>query len=177
MEFLRYGINKPCGVKAGVKTIKIAKWNRGLFYEKSGNELINIQPLDFYEFNTPQINYSSTIEHDDEGEFYNISIDFQLSKITKDQSENINLISELQLIAILNDEYGNDVVFGLESGLTPNITEDTGGAKNSFNGYNVALTGEQVETPLFSQLFAPTQSNVLTISNDVLIVNHKVLQL
>lgn len=177
MEFLNGNILKPCNPKAGIKSVKLAKWKRNLFYEKSGNELTNIEELVFYEFQSPVMNYVSTLDDSDEGEFYSISIDFEVSKLTKEQSNNLNLISNLQLIAILQDEYGNDVIFGLENGLTPKISETTGGSKSSFSGYNVSLTGDQKEEPLFSQLFSSNNSNVLTIDGDVLTINDKVLQL
>lgn len=177
MEFLGGNIRKPCDVKAGIKSIKIAKWKSDLFYEKQGNELINIEELDFYKFEVPSINYNTTIDHNDEGESYNINVDFDLYKVTKENASLFNIISELQVIAVLKDEYNRDVVLGLQNGLTPNISETSGGAKTSFTGYNISLTGEQDEQPLFSSLFEPTLSSVLRINEDVLIINDKVLQI
>lgn len=177
MEFLSGNIRKPCNIKAGIRNIRLAKWSKDLFYERKGNQLINIEPLVFYTFKVPNINYNTTLEHNDEGESYRTSIEFDLYKITKENAELFNIISELQLIAILTDEYNRDIVFGLENGLTPKISETTGGAKSSFSGYNISLTGEQEEEPLFSVLFEPIQNSVLTIHEDVLIINDKVLQL
>lgn len=177
MEFLNGNILKPCNPKAGIKSVKLAEWKRDLFYEKAGNELTNIQELVFYEFQSPIMNYVSTLDNSDEGEFYSISIDFEVSQLSKEKSKDLGLISNLQLVAVLQDEYGNDVIFGLENGLTPKISETTGGSKSSFSGYNISLTGEQREEPLFSQLFSATSSSVLTIDGMVLTINEKVLQL
>ena len=153
MEFLimscdiTSGIARGCNdAKAGVKTMYLGKWSKDLVYSYSGNEL-NSLTADFYEFETNICDYNVTIGHDDAGEIYNIDVSAEFHKVTQEKASLMNDLSDFILFAILETYNGEYIYLGLENGLNPQITETSGGAKNSFNGYSLKLEGVQEQIP------------------------------
>lgn len=149
------GRNKPCDTRAGVETVYLGRWTKDIDYTYSGNTLLSLN-ADYYEFETINASYTTNLSHTDEGEAYEISVKFDLTKVDKTTSRLINKISDLNVFAILKTYNGQYIYLGLENGLNPKLSETSGGAKNSFNGYSIELSGTQTQIPPLNNIFICT---------------------
>ena len=146
---LTSGRLRACDVKAGIKRVFIGKWTKNLSYTFVGNTITSINDTPLL-FETINANYTATLSHTDEGEFYNITAKLDLPKVNKTDSATLNILSELNTYIVLENQNNQLVFLGLENGLTPKISETSGGAKSSFNGYSIELKGTQIQMPLIS---------------------------
>lgn len=177
MEFLTTGRALPClDSKAGVKSVKLGKWqpNIGTI---NNNELSLDVSLDLFEYEARDVSVNSTIQHNDEGEIYEFDITIDLTKVTKEDSKNINTLSDHVLIAFIKNEEGILRVYGIDSGLDISVSETSGGAKSSFSGYNLKLEGESEFIP-FTQSVSPSRT-VLVLGDNIILTlgNNEVLTL
>ena len=153
------GILKGCNdAKAGVETIYLGKWSKDLKYTFDGNTLLTLT-ADYYEYECIDASYTSVIERDDGGEFYQIDVKAEFTKVTKEKSSLLNDLSNMILFAILKTKNEELIYLGLENGLNPKINETTGGAKTDFNGYSLDLSGVQTEIPPLSRNYPNNPNN------------------
>ena len=153
------GILKGCNdAKAGVETIYLGKWSKDIKYTFDGNTLLTLT-ADYYEYECIDASYTSVIERDDGGEFYQIDVKAEFTKVTKEKSSLLNDLSNMILFAILKTKNEELIYLGLENGLNPKINETTGGAKTDFNGYSLDLSGVQTEIPPLSRNYPNNPNN------------------
>lgn len=153
---------KPCDTKAGIETVYLGRWTKNIDYTYSGNTLLSLN-ADYYEFETINASYTTKLSHTDEGEAYEINVKFDLPKVTKTISRLVNKLSDLNVFAILKTYNGQYIYLGLENGLNPKLSETSGGAKNSFNGYSIELSGTQTQIPPLQTVFTSIDNNLFIL--------------
>lgn len=68
-----------------------------------------------------------------------------LKKQTKESANEIHLLLKSRPIWVIQDRMGNYKVVGISDGTTGTGEVQSGGAKNSFNGYNLTFTAMETE--------------------------------
>ena len=95
---LTSGRLRACDAKAGVETVYLGKWTKDIDYSYTGNTLIGLN-ADYYEYQTTNAKYNTTLGHSDEGEAYDINISFDLPKVNKQDSATLNTLSDLNVFS------------------------------------------------------------------------------
>lgn len=76
---------------------------------------------------------------------YEQSLVLALKKQTKASANEIHLLLKARPIIVVQDRMGNYKVMGLSDGTAGTGTTESGGEKNSFNGYNLTFTAMETE--------------------------------
>lgn len=76
------------------------------------------------------------------------SVQIQLDKFETAKNNEIRVLAQKPIVAIVGDKNGTYFVYGLYNGLDLTTgTAGTGKEANSLNGYNLTFTGEELDYP------------------------------
>lgn len=76
------------------------------------------------------------------------SVQIQLDKFETAKNNEIRVLAQVPIVAIVGDKNGTFFVYGLNNGLDLTTgAAGTGKEANSLNGYNLTLTGEELDYP------------------------------
>ena len=171
------GRNIPClNSKGGNETIYLAKWSKDINYSLVDDQVSNLSGLSFFKFESLDVIAGQSLEHSDRGEIYSIDISFSLLKVDKETSATVNSLIDMFLVAVVFDNYGQGRIFGLKNGLSGSFSETSGGAKQSFSGYQIKLKGEQTEKQYYINSITQNDDLNLTglfVNSSLLYVNNK----
>lgn len=145
------GYNRKCKDSiGGVSKVWICKYQK---YSRSqivtdGNILVSFPDSFLHSFESLEIpNATETQETGEGGKFYNQSISLVFSGADKTQLE---LLNYLEYRILILDNNGVYRIYGMYNGLeSSGLTYETGGAKNSFNGFRITFTGKEDKKSLF----------------------------
>jgi len=145
------GYNRKCKDSLGglrkVWLCKYVKYSRSQIIT-NGNILVSFPDTFIYSFHSVEAsNATETQEQLEGGKFFNQSI--SLSFQGPDPYE-IELLQNIDFRILYLDNNGIYKIFGLHNGMEAGtIAYDTGGAKNSLNGFKITFTGREKEEAVF----------------------------
>lgn len=108
----------------------------------SGTVLTNIPTTYVYEFelNGSGNRFSSRFQ----GDSYNQTLNLEFKKQDLQTTIQMQSLNYMELRALILDNNGNYLVFGLDNGLTSDgLNIVSGGAKGDFSGYRLTLNGQE----------------------------------
>jgi len=152
MEIITSGYTRKCKDSlGGLDNIYLFTFNK---YSRSqivvnNNVLLSFPQTTYfnYAFNF-SANFDNKMEEDAGGKYYNESLTFSLPKIDVDY--NLRKFLKQDLRAIVRDRNGKLRLLGAYNGLEcDGIKATTGNAKNSFNGYEITLSGKEERESLY----------------------------
>ena len=128
-----------------------------------GQELVTFPLTTIYDWDSIVTNYSenTSIEGGDVAWGQNFSIQIPKTVVS---SEVYKLVSK-DYRAIYIDRLGNIRILGLFNGLEATINNETGTAKEDFNGYKVTFTGKEDNQAYFITDLAAAGFDIYTIYN------------
>ena len=114
-----------------------------------------------YKYETQNANFSETINNDENGIYFEQSLNFDLIKQDFLTTKELDAIRDLELRYVVEFNNGLYRVGGLYNGSNiENFSIDSGGAKSSFNGYKVSIKSrEEYAAPFIDNLTVITGSN------------------
>jgi len=150
MEIISGYQNKCKDRNAGIKKIWLLKFQP---YTRSqiiteGNKLVGFPETFIFEFHSLQNpNANQTMQENEGGKYYNQNISLFFSG---SNASEIEMLQKINTRMLTLDNNGIYRVYGLYNGLQGGtITYETGGAKNSFNGFKIDLTGMEENESYF----------------------------
>ena len=119
-----------------------------------GGALTSFPTTTIYKFEIQDGSFNETINNDDEGIYYEQSLNFTLIKQDLTTTTLINTLKDLDLRFIVEFNDGSFRIGGLYNGTQISTVEiNSGGSKGSFNGYNIsANTRESYSASWISDL-------------------------
>lgn len=139
------GRNRACkNSVSGYDTIYLFPWIK---YSRSkiivdGSKLITFPTTTIHAFSVYNATFTEPQTEDNGGKFYTQDITFGLPKIELNP-EFLKLLNN-DYRAIVKDRNGLHRIVGLYNGLISELNQTTGDTKNSFNGYNIQMTGVEI---------------------------------
>lgn len=173
------GRRTPCKNVGGIKKLYFLEFNP-LYYQSVvfTNNVItdfdpSLLPLQYYEYDFRfGIGINETPNTTEGGsEYYDININFSLKKQDNDTQEEIIKLINKRIHVIAEDFNSSYKFIGLQNGLKADATVTTGQDKGELTGYNVTLTGLEMNQSYFidESLLAPSNNPFFLDSNGVTI--------
>lgn len=139
---------EPCrnnvgGIKA-LYVFNYVKYNYSQIKGKRGKEVTEFPTSQIFKYETTEAQFSESVTNDDEGVKYDQSINFKLLKQDLETSLLLKQLEKVDLRCVVEYNNGKLRVAGLWNGLRVSTnSNDSGGGKNSFNGYSITLNGSE----------------------------------
>ena len=153
MSDLTSGRTEPCKDNlSGISQIYLAdfvEYAERLMPGRKDMLLTSFPPTLIVEFESRQKKADENYQTDK----YEQTISFTMAHQDLPTTQNLSLLLNKRVRAVIVDRKGGIKVYGLESGLDVDITVKSGGGKADFNGYEVNLKGlEQYQAPFINDL-------------------------
>ena len=145
---LTKGRTEPCRDNiGGVKFIYFAPF---VLYADSfidgvkGVEITSFPETTFYKYEPNNANFSENIINDENGIKYSQSLTFTLAKQDITTTKELDIMQSIDLRYVVEYNNGSLKMGGVYNGaMISNYTIDSGGSKNSLNGYNITITSDE----------------------------------
>lgn len=108
-----------------------------------GEDVTTFPATDIYEFAITGGSMIEDSQNEPEGLSYNQNVSFTLKKQDFDTTRELFQISQYDIRYIVEFNTGEHKIGGLFNGASLSFDTDSGGAKNTFNGYNVKLESKE----------------------------------
>jgi len=134
----------PCKGVGGIKTVYLfpyVDYAYTLIAGTRGKVLTSFPATDIYEFETVRASMTETGKHEEDGLSYDQSLTFTLKKQDKVTTNELNIMTNMELSYIVKFNDGRFKIGGLYNGASLSFDGDSGGGKESFNGYNIKIEG------------------------------------
>lgn len=142
----------------GIKTIYVARLSDVVSTTlASGSGLVTAITMasgsDFYEYQMRKQtgNYTETITTSDENGtlFFAQEVTIQLPRTSVQKRNELFLLAQNDIVAIVKDRNDNHLLFGKTNGLTLAGNNSSGTAMGDFNGYALTFTGAEEKPAVF----------------------------
>ena len=149
---LTTGFGLDCNsATGGILTIYLQKWSAfrtGVALDATSGEVDALPEATIYPYDALKglaNNFEETISNEAAGSIaYTPTINLQLKKLSAAKQKQLHLLAQSRVVAFVLDANQNIWMFGRQNGLLlTTATGATGTANADFNGYTIALTGEE----------------------------------
>ena len=135
----------------GIKTIylqKLSDFATGVTLDGTSGEVDALPEATVYPYDSfygLASNFEETISNEAAGSIsYTATINLQLKKVSQVKQRQLALLAKSRVVAFVLDNAGNIWMFGRQNGLLLSTATAASGTVNAdFNGYTLALTGEE----------------------------------
>lgn len=135
----------------GIKSIYLQKWSdfkTGVTLDATSGEVDALPEATVYQYDS-QIglasNFEEVISNEAAGSIaYTPTINLQIKKVSQTKQRQLALLAKSRVVCFVLDQMGNIWMFGRQNGLLLTTATAASGTNNAdFNGYTLALTGDE----------------------------------
>lgn len=135
-----------CKSVGGIKFVYLFKYVDYAYTQivgTRGQEVTSFPATDIYAFEVNRASFTENVVNNEQGLSYDQSLTFDLKKQDRFSQQDLVTASNIELRFIIKLNDGRFKIGGLFNGASLEFETDSGGGKETFNGYRITVTAQE----------------------------------